>query len=126
MRILERDGGVRYRKRPMLRAGLSGYSWRQRPAVDDLTRRWLGSIGLALGVGIAYFLAAQLSLRLLTQPDGVAVFWPAAGVSSGGLIALGRGARWPVAAGTSRNHRGQSHGRPQRGGIDRIRIVQRR
>jgi integral membrane sensor domain MASE1 len=45
-------------------------------------------------------LAAQLSLRLLTQPDGVAVFWPAAGVSSGGLIALGRGARWPVAAGT--------------------------
>jgi signal transduction histidine kinase len=84
----------------MLREGLSGYGWRQRPAVDDLTRRWLRSTGLALGVGIAYFLAAQLSLRLLTQPDGVAVFWPAAGVSSGGLIALGRGARWPVAAGT--------------------------
>jgi PAS domain S-box-containing protein len=29
----------------------------------------------------------------------VAVFWPAAGVSSGTLIALGRKARWPVAVG---------------------------
>ncbi len=60
---------------------------------------WLHAIGLAGGVGIAYFLAARLSLALLTQPDGVAPFWPAAGVSSGVLIALGRDARWPVAAG---------------------------
>jgi len=57
-------------------------------------------IGLAAAVGSAYFLAARLSLGLLTQPDGVAVFWPAAGVASGVLIALGRGARLPVAAGT--------------------------
>src|SRR6266480_2159488 len=61
---------------------------------------WLKLTGLAIAVGIAYFLAARLSLALLTKPDGVAVFWPAAGVSSGVLIALGRGARWPVAAGT--------------------------
>jgi PAS domain S-box-containing protein len=66
-------------------------------AVDS--RRWLRLIGLAAAVGVAYFLAAQLSLGLLTKPDGVAVFWPAAGVSSGVLIALGRDARWPVAAG---------------------------
>ena len=33
------------------------------------------------------------------KPDGVAVFWPAAGISSGVLIALGSPARWPVAAG---------------------------
>jgi two-component sensor histidine kinase/integral membrane sensor domain MASE1 len=59
----------------------------------------IGSIGLTLAVGIAYFLAAQLSLQLLAEPDGVAAFWPAAGVSSGVLIALGPGARWPVAAG---------------------------
>jgi integral membrane sensor domain MASE1 len=65
----------------------------------DWSQPWLRSIGLAAGVGIAYFFAAQLSLGLLTQPDGVAVFWPAAGVSSGALIALGRGVRWPVAAG---------------------------
>jgi integral membrane sensor domain MASE1 len=82
-----------------LRESLSGHS-RRRFAADGLTQRWLGSIGLAVGVGIAFFLAAQLSLGLLTQPDGVAVFWPAAGVSSGVLIALGRGARWPVATGT--------------------------
>jgi signal transduction histidine kinase len=77
-----------------------GQGQHQRPA-ENLTWRWPGMIGLAAGVGIAYFLAAQLSLGLLTQPDGVAVFWPAAGVSSGVLIALGRGARWPVAAGTT-------------------------
>jgi integral membrane sensor domain MASE1 len=50
-------------------------------------------------VGIVYFLAAQLSLALLAEPDGVAVFWPAAGISSGVLIALGRDARLPVAGG---------------------------
>src|SRR5215203_6819911 len=55
---------------------------------------------LAVAVGVAYFLAARLSLFLLSQPDGVAVFWPAAGVSSGLLIALGREVRWPVAIGT--------------------------
>jgi len=60
---------------------------------------WVGSIGLAAAVGIAYFLSAQLSLLLLTKPDGVAVFWPAAGVAAGTLIALGPAARWPVAAG---------------------------
>src|SRR5262249_14563010 len=43
--------------------------------------------------------AAQLSLALLGEADGVARFWPAAGVSSGMLIALGRDARVPVAGG---------------------------
>ena len=60
---------------------------------------WVGSIGLAIAVAITYFLAARLSLALLTEPDGVAVFWPAAGIASGILIALGRGARLPVAVG---------------------------
>jgi PAS domain S-box-containing protein len=59
--------------------------------------RVLASIGLAVAICVAYFLAARLSLFLQTQPDGVAVFWPAAGVSSGILIALGRDVRWPVA-----------------------------
>jgi two-component sensor histidine kinase/integral membrane sensor domain MASE1 len=36
---------------------------------------------------------------LLLTESGVAVFWPAAGISSGILIALGRPARWPVAIG---------------------------
>lgn len=62
-------------------------------------RRWAGGIALAAAVSVAYFLAAQLSLRLLMQPDGVAVFWLSGGITSGVLIALGPRARWPVAAG---------------------------
>ncbi len=62
--------------------------------------RWIGATGLAVAVGIVYFLAARLSLALLTKPEGVAVFWPAAGVSAGVLIALGSRARWPVVVGT--------------------------
>ena len=62
--------------------------------------RWGGSIGLAVAIGIVYFIAARLSLALLTKPEGVAVFWPAAGVSAGALIALGDRARWPVITGT--------------------------
>src|SRR5262245_46277149 len=58
----------------------------------------LGAIGIA--VGLAYFIAARFGLALLTTPDGVAVFWPAAGVSAGSLIALGPRARLPVVIGT--------------------------
>jgi PAS domain S-box-containing protein len=65
----------------------------------DPTLPRTGAIGLAVAVGIAYFIAAQLGLAFLAKPDGVAVFWPAAGVSSGVLIALGRDARLPVASG---------------------------
>ncbi len=61
-------------------------------------RRWVGPIGLTVAVGVAYFLAARLGLLLLTKPDGVAVFWPAAGIAAGVLIAVGPRARWPVAA----------------------------
>jgi PAS domain S-box-containing protein len=66
----------------------------------DPTRRRVASIGLAIAVGIAYFLAARLSLGLLIKPDGVAVFWPAAGIAAGILIALGRRGRLAVTAGT--------------------------
>ena len=77
----------------------------QRQVQHDLSTgvsltRWVGPIGLAVAVGVAYFVAARLSLALLTKPEGVAVFWPAAGVSAGVLIALGSTARWPVVFGT--------------------------
>jgi PAS domain S-box-containing protein len=52
-----------------------------------------------VGVALAYFFAARLSLALLGPVDGVAVFWPAAGVASGILIALGSAARWTVVVG---------------------------
>jgi PAS domain S-box-containing protein len=71
----------------------------QLSASAEPSRRWVSSIVLAIAVGVVYFLAARLSLALLTKPDGVAVFWPAAGVAAGVLIALGPGARLPVAAG---------------------------
>ena len=78
-------------------ADVADYS---RPYTDTGSiRHWARSIGLAAAVGIVYFLAARLSLLLLTKPDGVAVFWPASGVASGVLIALGPRARLPVAAG---------------------------
>ncbi len=76
-----------------------GRSERQRASAYDFAWQGARSIGLTAAVGLAYFLAAQLSLGLLVKPDGVAVFWPAAGISSGVLIALGPRARWPVAAG---------------------------
>src|ERR1700746_2018005 len=71
-----------------------------RPCIDaGPTRPGLRSMVLSAAVGIVYFLAARLSLLLLTKPDGVAVFWPASGVASGVLIALGPRARLPVAGG---------------------------
>src|ERR1700728_2312941 len=72
---------------------------RRRSTAHDLTRRGLIGAGLAVAVGVAYFLAGPLGVGLILKPEGVAVFWPAAGISSGVLIALGRRARWPVAAG---------------------------
>jgi signal transduction histidine kinase len=79
--------------------GLGGQP--QRSAADALARQWARSVGLAAAVGVAYFLAARLSVGLVLKPEGVAVFWPAAGISTGVLIALGPRSRWPVAAGVT-------------------------
>jgi len=83
----------------MLEGQLAHGQSHQSNAVNDQLRRWLGSVGLALAVGVIYFIAARLGVGLVLKPEGVAVFWPAAGISSGSLIALGRRARWPLAAG---------------------------
>jgi signal transduction histidine kinase len=74
---------------------------RPRPTAGSRSRGWAGTVGLAAAVVVAYFLAARLSVGLVLKPEGVAVFWPAAGISSGVLIALGPQARWPVAAGVA-------------------------
>jgi PAS domain S-box-containing protein len=60
---------------------------------------WITSVWLAVVVACVYILLAKLSLALLT-PEGVAVFWPAAGFAAGMLIAFGPSARWAVAIGT--------------------------
>jgi PAS domain S-box-containing protein len=71
--------------------------WKQIGALaSSRDRPWIGHTCLAITVGVAYFFAAQMSLALLTKPDGVAVFWPAAGISSGTLIAFGSRVRVPV------------------------------
>jgi signal transduction histidine kinase len=75
------------------------HSQRRPSSADDLVQRWVRSIGLAAAVGLGYFLAADVSVRLILKPEGVAVFWPAAGISSGLLIALGPHVRWPVLVG---------------------------
>lgn len=56
----------------------------------------MAGVSSTVGIAVAYFFAARLSLALLEPVDGVAVFWPAAGVASGVLIALGPAARWHV------------------------------
>src|SRR6478736_5141763 len=68
-------------------------------AAADRAGTWMKLGWLAIAVGGIYILSAKLSLSLLT-PDGVAVFWPAAGVAAGALIASGPWARWAVVAGT--------------------------
>jgi integral membrane sensor domain MASE1 len=74
----------------------------QHSAANHLARQWGKRVALAALVGLGYFLAARLSIGLVLEPEGVAVFWPAAGISSGILIALGsRRARWPVATGVT-------------------------
>jgi signal transduction histidine kinase len=70
--------------------------FRQQSASIGPSWSWVSDVWLAAAVGCGYFLAARLSLGLLLKPDGVAVFWPAAGISSGILIVLGPRVRLPV------------------------------
>ena len=78
---------------------LQGQALRRVSAFAESRRPWVNWVALAAALGVVYFLAARLGLALLTKPDGVAVFWPAAGVAAGLLIAVGPSIRWPVVAG---------------------------
>src|SRR5215510_9691365 len=62
---------------------------------DPNSRSRTDAIVLGFAVGGAYFIAARLGLVFLAKP-GLAVFWPAAGIAVGALIALGPGARLPA------------------------------
>jgi len=69
-------------------------------SVPFLGGRWFLHVALgAAAVFVAYFFAARLSLALTAPSSGVAVFWPAAGVASGLIIALGSSSRLPVTLG---------------------------
>jgi PAS domain S-box-containing protein len=62
-------------------------------------RRLGRGAGLAVVLACVYYLAARFGLALLSEAQGVPVFWPAAGVAAGALIALGPRARVPIAIG---------------------------
>jgi signal transduction histidine kinase len=82
-----------------MRASIFEMDQRLRISRDGLAAwTWLRGVGIAVAVGVAYFLAAELSNSFLITPETV-IFWPAAGISSGLLISLWSIARWPVLAG---------------------------
>jgi signal transduction histidine kinase len=70
-------------------------------AVGKPISQWVRRLGLAAAVGLTYFLVAYVSLSgmFFLPAEGITLFWAAAGISSGTLIALGSPARWQVAAG---------------------------
>ena len=73
----------------------------ERPGVERsrtvIGRSWFWGVKVAVATGIAYFLASLLGLALRDEL-GMAVFWPAAGIAVGVLIAFGPRTRLPVAA----------------------------
>src|SRR5262245_10700426 len=93
----------------MLREQVQG----QFTAAEHTRRSWIGLVTLTIALGVAYFLVAHFSL-LLAAKVGAVIVWPAAGISAGVLIALGRDARWPVAVatGTATIAAGLMNGRP--------------
>jgi len=97
--LLQSDRACVAHKRNDGMSNLRQQRWTWRTFLQSINSRYIASLGLAIAIGVSYFFAAWLSLGLLTKPDGVAVFWPAAGLSSGALIALGSGWRLPVTLG---------------------------
>ena len=87
------------RPHPSILGDVNGLS---REAIEALPagpyQSWLGTVGLAVAVGIAYFMAALFGLALRAN-TGTSIFWPGAGISVGALIVWGPTARLPVSAG---------------------------
>jgi PAS domain S-box-containing protein len=97
-RQISLDPASRHLGEPLRATG--GHHFETRNRVPLLGARAFLNVALGVAaVSVAYFLAARVSLALLTPSNGVAVFWPAAGVASGLVIALGSASRLPVALG---------------------------
>jgi len=75
----------------------------------ERSQSWIGLVELAVATGVGYFLLARLGLLL--RAESVAVFFPAAGLAIGALIALGPRARTVGGRHLCRNCRLQSHAR---------------
>jgi len=98
--VLEAIGKARAGKRVQEYDAPSALGQRKIAASSNPSRRWVSRIGLAAAVGVSYFLIAYLSIGLMVT-DAYSFFWPAAGIATGVLIALGPAARWPVVAGVA-------------------------
>jgi hypothetical protein len=64
-----------------------------------IAHSWVGAVELAVAIGIACFLVSRLDMIPRDEPEGFAVFSPAADVAIGAVIGLGSTGRLPVAAG---------------------------
>ncbi|MFM9938788.1 MAG: MASE1 domain-containing protein [Hyphomicrobiaceae bacterium] len=64
-------------------------------------RSRLAQLQLLVAMAVVYYVGCHVGLVLRTQPEGIGVFWPAAGIAAGTLLALGSGATVPVAAGVA-------------------------
>jgi len=71
----------------------------ERAATPGSCGTWGDAVRIGGLIAVTYFLAARLGLALLSEPEGVAVYWPASGIAVGLLIVFGRDARWPLAIG---------------------------
>jgi PAS domain S-box-containing protein len=67
-------------------------------SISIVRRSWVEFFKLAVALGVIYFLAARVTFFVFRVEPGVAVFWPAAGIVVGALIALGPRARLPITA----------------------------
>ncbi len=54
-------------------------------------------LGIFLAVGLLYYIAGRLALLVLSESEGVAVFWPASGIAAGLAAVLRKSARIPIA-----------------------------
>jgi PAS domain S-box-containing protein len=61
--------------------GLSSGAWRF---------YWRQDAALAVALGLVYYALARLGILFQAEPENIALFWPAAGISAGAMIAAGR------------------------------------
>jgi integral membrane sensor domain MASE1 len=61
--------------------GLSSGAWRF---------YWRQDAALAVALGLVYYALARLGILFQAEPENIALFWPAAGISAGAMIASGR------------------------------------
>ncbi len=64
---------------------------------SQFNAEWSVLLGIFLAVGVLYYVAGRLALLVLSEPEGVAVFWPASGIAAGLAAVLRKSARIPIA-----------------------------